>query len=501
MSTVSVQLQPLGRTLQLAPGTPLREALFPHGVEFPCGGRGRCRNCRIRVTQGHLEETPRDRELLSEEQRAAGWRLACHAAPTSDVTLAVEQWEATILGDDSAVAFVPRAGLGVAIDLGTTTLVAQLLDLSNGCVLAVRTALNPQARYGGDLMSRVEHAVAGGDQAGLVHAVRRRLGRMVDELVAAAHASADDVCDVVLVGNTVMHHLFCDLDLTPLSAYPFETHDDGPQSLEAGTLGWSCAGARVRFVGCLGGFVGSDVLAGALALRMHESEDVLALVDLGTNGEIVVGNREGLLCASTAAGPAFEGARISCGMRAATGAISEVRLEGQGFACSVLGEGEPRGICGSGLVDAVAAGLDGGHILPSGRLVGGAETLPLAGDVSLSQTDIRELQLAKGAIAAGLTILLEQRGAEATNCAIHIAGAFGNYINLGSARRIGLLEYPPERVIAAGNTALRGAKMLLGAADTAAEEAALRERAEHVSLSTHPRFQDIYVEQMLFPEA
>ena len=217
----------------------------------------------------------------------------------------------------------------------------------------------------------------------------------------------------------------------------------------------------VRFLPCLGSFVGSDILAGLLATSLHEHDDLAALIDLGTNGEIVVGNRQRLLCASTAAGPAFEGARISMGMRAATGAISEVHAQDGKLHCHVLGNGAPRGVCGSGLVDAAAAGLDLGWISPKGRLANG-ESLTLAPPVALTQWDVRELQLAKGAIAAGLRILLEQWGAQAIELAqVYVAGAFGNYINYASARRIGLLDFPAEKIQPAGNTALLGAKLAL----------------------------------------
>ena len=185
------------------------------------------------------------------------------------------------------------------------------------------------------------------------------------------------------------------------------------------------------------------------------------MLDLGTNGEIVLGDRTRILCTSTAAGPAFEGARISMGMRAATGAISEVHVEGGELHCHVIGGGAPRGICGSGLVDAAAAGLQLGWLAPSGRLAQG-DSVTLAEPVSLTQKDIRELQLAKGAIAAGLRILLEQWGATESDLAqVYLAGAFGNYMNLSSAERIGLLHVPEERVVPAGNTALRGAKLAL----------------------------------------
>lgn len=263
----------------------------------------------------------------------------------------------------------------------------------------------------------------------------------------------------------------------------------------AAELGWSVPGdPPVRFLPCLGGFVGSDILAGILATRLHQSERLAGLVDLGTNGEIVIGNRERLLCASTAAGPAFEGGRIGMGMRAATGAITEVTVKDGRLECRVLGHVAPRGICGSGLVDAVAAGLDLGLIRPSGRLAQG-KTLALAGPVALAQADIRELQLAKAATAAGIQILLERWGAAPADLhRIYLAGAFGNYLNRASARRIGLLDFPPEAVDPAGNTALAGAKIALFG-----EGFGLPAKVEHVPLGSDPAFQEKYVEAITFP--
>jgi len=247
--------------------------------------------------------------------------------------------------------------------------------------------------------------------------------------------------------------------------------------------------------------VGGDILAGILATRLEESDALVGLVDLGTNGEIVIGNRERLLCASTAAGPAFEGARISMGMRAATGAISVVTVERGAFNCHVLGSVPPRGICGSGLVDAVAAGLDLGLIQPSGRLSAGNGTLLLCPPVALTQNDIRELQLAKGAIAAGIRLLLARWGAAPKDLTrLYLAGAFGNYISRASARRIGLLRFPLEMVKPAGNTALLGAKLaLFNQTEDQFAYAPLRAKAEHVSLNTDPHFQDVFVEEMTFP--
>ena len=278
----------------------------------------------------------------------------------------------------------------MAVDLGTTTLVAQLLDLRTGHVLAVRTALNAQAQHGADIMSRVDYAVAGGEQSRLTQVIRAQIGALIGHLLRAFGRCGEELRNVVVVGNTVMHHLFCGISVEPLAHHPFEPSQDGLQSFRAEELGWRFGRPAVRFLPCLGGFVGSDILAGILATPLHHSEGLIGLVDLGTNGEIVIGNRERMLCASTAAGPAFEGARISMGMRAATGAISEVTVREGQLHCHVLGQGTPRGLCGSGLVDAVAAGLDLGWINPAGKLANGKPLL-LCAPVELTQGDVREL--------------------------------------------------------------------------------------------------------------
>jgi uncharacterized 2Fe-2S/4Fe-4S cluster protein (DUF4445 family) len=497
---VRLELLPLGRILELAPGTPLRGVLFEQGVEFPCGGRGRCKGCRVRVLRGTLPVTLADTQRLSDAELAAGWRLACSARADTDLSLELAQWEAAILTDDSTFAFAPRKGFGVAIDVGTTTLVAQLLDLSSANVLAVRSSLNPQAEYGADIMSRIEFSVSDRG-ATLTKLIRRQVGGMVSDLLGSAGVDPADLREILLAGNTAMHHLFCGLDAAPLAHYPFEPKEDGVQTLAPELLGWDLpASVKVRFLPCLGGFVGSDILAGILATGLQESDGPAALVDLGTNGEMVVGRRGRLLCASTAAGPAFEGARISCGMRAATGAISAVRLEDGVCRCEVIGGGPARGICGSGLVDAVAAGLELNQVQPSGRLTS-AQYLLLTSGVSLTQADIRELQLAKGAIAAGLRILLKHLGLSPEEVVkVHLAGAFGNYISRASARRIGLLPFPLEKVVPAGNTALLGAKLaLFGQGDPDRAFVDLRAQVRHVSLHEDPDFQDIFGEEMVFP--
>ena len=458
----------------------------------------------MHVLEGSASINDAQRERLSPEELAQGWRLACQCALEDDLVIELRQWDAAILVDETPFAFHPRPGLGVAVDLGTTTLVAQLLDLNTGHVLAVRTALNSQARFGADVMSRVDFAVAKGGGPQLRNLIRQQIGSLIDQLVFSARVASDDIVDVVVVGNTVMHHLFCGLDIEPLSRYPFESDQLGLKTFTAGDLGWHLSSqARIRFLPCLGSFVGSDLLAGILATNLNERDEVNALVDLGTNGEIIVGNRHRILCASTAAGPAFEGARISMGMRAATGAISEVAVQDHHIHCRVLGNVPPQGLCGSGLVDAVAAGLDLGRIQSSGRFTNGSTEWELAAPVVLTQKDIRELQLAKGAIAAGIRMLLDRMGSSPGDLRkLYLAGAFGNYISRASAERIGLIKVPSEKVEAAGNTALLGAKLALFLSE--GEDgtfARIRQITEHVALNGDESFQDTFVEEMGFPGA
>jgi len=500
--TYRIVLRPVQVELTAPAGSLLRDLLFAQGVEFPCGGQGRCRGCRVRVLEGRASVNDAQRERLSAEELANGWRLACQCALEDDLVIELRQWDAAILVDETPFAFEPRPGLGVAVDLGTTTLVAQLLDLTTGRVLAVRTALNSQARFGADVMSRVQFALTQGGAQQLRGLIRRQIGSMIEQLVFSAQVAEGEIADVIVVGNTVMHHLFCGLDVEPLSRYPFESGQLGLQTFCGQDLGWKLSGgARVRFLPCLGGFVGSDILAGILATNLLEREGLNGLVDLGTNGEIVIGNRQCLLCASTAAGPAFEGARISMGMRASTGAISEVRVEGHAIHCRVLGNVLPQGLCGSGLVDAVAAGLELGRIEPSGRFSDGAGAWELAAPVVLTQNDIRELQLAKGAIAAGIRLLQERFGASSGDLKkLYLAGAFGNYINRASAQRIGLISFPAETVEAAGNTALMGAKVaLFRPKGEDGSFARLRRQTEHVALNADRGFQEAFVEEMAFP--
>jgi uncharacterized 2Fe-2S/4Fe-4S cluster protein (DUF4445 family) len=465
----------------------LADRLFELGVEFPCGGETACGGCKIRVLSGHVPITATMRQALSEAELAQGWRLACCAEAREAVVVEVDQWSLPVLTDEQSTPLEPRPGFGAVIDLGTTTLAAQVVDLATGEVLAVETALNPQARHGADVMSRIQHELRHPGQ--LTAIIRRTLGPMLARL-----AGSRALEEVLIAGNTAMHHLFCGLSVTPLAAVPFLSPELAERHFRARELGWAAEiRSTVQFLPCLGGFVGSDLLAGIVATRLHEQSATHALFDIGTNGEIVLGSRNGIVCASTAAGPAFEGGRISAGMTARAGAIDAVRVHDGAYECHVLGGQAARGICGSGLVDAAACALELGQILPSGRLANGVKTLCLTENVSLTQGDIRELQLAKGAMAAGLKLLTVT-----PPIAIWLAGAFGSYIKEAAARAIGLLpqDVPIQPV---GNSALRGARMLLL---TPTHRDALLARlcalTRHVELAADPAFQDTFADSMAF---
>jgi len=489
-ATVSIRLEPWATEFDIPAGAPLQPALAAQGVEFPCGGSGICGGCRIRLLAGSLPITADDVSFFSREELASGWRLACRAHAATSLLLECGQSEMTILADGAPIQPGSRTGLGIAIDLGTTTIAAQLIDLSTGEILAVRTALNQQVRFGSDVMTRIGAALAGAD---LTKVIREQLASLLPDL---AHDRLRSVNEVVLVGNTVMHHLFCGVSVEPLSHAPFQPATIAEQHFIPAALGWPLpAHCTIRFVPCIGGFVGSDILAGIVATGVGTSDELTALVDLGTNGEIAVGNRDGIVCASTAAGPAFEAGSVRMGMRAAAGAVAHVSNSPVGLQASIIGDVAPRGICGSGLVDAAAAGLASAAILPSGRLSTPNRTLPVAGPVVLFQSDIRELQLAKAAIASGLNLLLGHLGKSPDDLArLHLAGAFGNYLHVESAIAIGLFSIPAGRIHPAGNTALRGARRMLVSGGPPHLPP-----VHHLSLASLPRFQDQFESSIAFP--
>jgi uncharacterized 2Fe-2S/4Fe-4S cluster protein (DUF4445 family) len=489
----TIHLHPLGKELIVNDKTPLIDVLHEYGIEFPCGGKGTCGKCQVRLLDGTIDVDEDQRGKLERFHLPADRRLACMSNCTSSITLQVEQYEHIILADETDFDFSPEDGVGIAVDLGTTTLVTQLIDLTTGKVLAVETMLNPQVKFGADLISRIQ-AGLDGHSTEMTLLIRKSIGRMIRLMLKSCQQLPGKV---VLVGNTVMQRIFCGKDITPLSCYPFQVDDLGLSVLTPAEIGWDfLSGAIIQFYPSIGSFVGSDILAGIAATGLHRNPQFTALIDLGTNGEIVVGNRDKIICTSTAAGAAFEGSNLSMGMRAVTGAISSIQLVNNKMVPSVIGKTSPKGICGSALIDAIAILLQQKLIGIFGEIHSREESIPIVGPIRITQKDVYEFLLAKAAIASGITILSRNLGIEPSDIhEFYIAGGFGNYIRLEHLLATGMVETSEEKIHKMGNTALIGAKMFLfGNGELASE---ILGKASHVNLEGFPEFQDIYISKMV----
>jgi uncharacterized 2Fe-2S/4Fe-4S cluster protein (DUF4445 family) len=426
-------------------------------------------------------------------------------------------------GDTTAMAF------GLAIDVGTTSVVTTLLELASGEVMASVSSLNPQATFGGDLMSRI--AFAQWNAANLRKLQSRIVGllnQQIDELLQRTGVLPQWVYKVTVVGNTCMHHILLGIDPTYVGLSPYTAVVRDPLVLPARALHLKInPEARVCLLPLVAGFVGADAVGAALATRLDTGERIRAVVDIGTNGEVVMGTRDRLLACSAPAGPALEGAQVRCGMRGAVGAIDRVSLEDGDLRFHVIGDAAPQGVCGSGLIDAVAAALDAGLLDWTGLLqVEHRDRLPPAlgarlvqrgeerlmvlvprggaadgGEIVLTQEDVRQIQLAKGAIASGIRMLQHVLGiGDEELSELLLAGGFGNYLSIPSAVRIGLIPDLGEgRIRYVGNAAALGAQLALVSEPERARAERLARSIEHVALATHPDFQDLFVEAMNFP--
>jgi uncharacterized 2Fe-2S/4Fe-4S cluster protein (DUF4445 family) len=420
---------------------------------------------------------------------------------------------------------------GIAFDLGTTTVVATLLDLSTGMPVAVQSMLNPQQPFGADVITRISaimmDARALERLTGLAHEALDELAQAVcDE----GGVSPAEVYEVALAGNATMTHIALGIDPEPLGVAPFIMSTKLFPEILASEVGVKVhARARAVVFPAFGAYVGGDIVSGLLASGMDRDSRMRLFLDIGTNCELVLGNSDRLLATAAPAGPAFEGAAIRCGMRAAPGAIEVVKMNPDELELGVIGDVEPKGLCGSGLVDAVAELVQLRLLDGSGRFVPDEEAAALApgigarltqlgkervfvlhwlgepGDVGrsiyLSQRDVRELQFAKAAIATGWHILLEEAGLKAEDIQqVLLAGSFGSYLSPASAIRLGLVpKLPVLRVVSAGNVAGEGAKMALLSLRERAGAMALLEEVEYVELSDRSDFNDRFVDQLAFP--
>ena len=446
----------------------------------------------------------------------AGVTVTTFAAAGGERVLAVER------GDTAGMKF------GLAVDIGTTSVVSTLIELESGEQLGSVSSLNPQAVFGGDLMSRIAFAQFHPGNLRKLHTrIVGLLNQHIEEICRQSGVLAKWIYKVVVVGNTCMHHLLLGIDPSYVGLAPYAPVMRHPLVLPARELFLKVAPeARVCLLPLVAGFVGADAVAVALATRIYESAEIRIAVDIGTNGEVLLGSRDRLWACSAPAGPALEGAQIRHGMRGALGAIDRVAVDDD-IHVHTIGEADPLGICGSGLIDLLAGLLDTGVIDWTGLIrVEAREALPpklrervvMRGEerqvivlrpgeagarqeVVLTQDDVRQVQLAKGAIASGIAMLQHVASvSDETVAELMLAGGFGNYVSISSALRIGLIPpLPKEKIRYVGNAASLGAQLCLVSETERQRAESVAARIEHVSLAAHPDFERIFVDAMNFP--
>ncbi|MFH1824166.1 MAG: ASKHA domain-containing protein [Candidatus Firestonebacteria bacterium] len=418
---------------------------------------------------------------------------------------------------------------GMAFDIGTTTVVGTLVELNTGLIKGVSADMNPQVVYGDDVISRLDFCIQNKNGLkNLNNKIIHIINKIITEACEEADIMPDKIYDVVFAGNTTMEHLLLKVEPSSLAVYPF-TPKLGqsiirikPKQLNININ----PEGLVNVFPIIGGWVGGDTVGVILATDLHKSKDIKLAIDIGTNGEVVLGNSKKLLCASCAAGPAFEGAHIKHGMRASNGAIERIDIINGQISYKTIGDTLPRGFCGSGLIDAMASLVENNIVDVTGRIKSpdelkdilpqelrsrirvhenGNEFVFVEDDdkkITLNQKDIREIQLAKGAMLAGITILMKELGIGANEIKeVLIAGAFGNYIRAEKALAIGLIpQISLEKIIFCGNAAEEGARKALVSVDSRKEAEEIAKNVKYVDLSSSPCFQDIFADSMMFPK-
>lgn len=587
MEQFRITFLPHNKSILVPKNTTILDAEIQAGLQpdAPCGGQGRCGKCLVHIQSGPITgiqkacTTRITGDMIVDTNPASGHKILTSGAsreipvyphltvvsfhlPEIHLGEKVSNWERllhaigceneTISPDLELISglqsFYQESSDGYAIlgegkilglshqkpacylaafDVGTTTIVGYLLDAETGQELAASSLLNPQSQYGADVILRSNYALEHSVEP-LCQAVRQAISQILDDLCLKSNIHKEDIWQLSLVGNTCMSHLFLGISPESLVRAPYHPAVSQPLILDAASLSLPIHPKGQIFVlPNIAGFVGADTVGCMVSAEYNQREELTLLIDIGTNGEMVLGNRDKRICCSTAAGPAFEGAKITCGMRGAQGAIDHVRFLDDKLEYSVIGGGTPKGICGSGLMDLVACLLEQGFVESSGRMIPPEKlTNPIAiankdrlekvnggwcfvlyreNDtpiVYFSQKDIREVQLAKAAMSAGIKLLTEHLGLTISQIQqVLIAGAFGSYMKPESACRIGLI--PQElsgKITAIGNAAGEGAKATILNRQLWETAGKLASQTEFLELATSPNFQDCFVDELEFPE-
>jgi uncharacterized 2Fe-2S/4Fe-4S cluster protein (DUF4445 family) len=548
-ASVEVRFLPGPFIANVEPGSTLlaaaRKARAP--LEAPCDGAGICGKCLVRLDHEALIALEVGVEVGGGNGQGA-LVLACDARVRADVAATIPDRGdtnlaivdhglatarslaphiavvrasdgCTVWAGQELIASLPSAvaNLGIAVDIGTTTLVVALVDLDSGSQLAVASALNPQTAYGHDVLSRIHFAAERDGLPTMQRALVDGLNVLIRQVCQRAAVDAGHIHEAVLGGNTCMLHIAAAVNPAPLGRAPYRPALTGGSHLRAAELGLGIAAHGLVYLPpVVSGFVGADITAGILAADLHRSQQTVLLLDIGTNGEMVLAHAGELWATSTAAGPAFEGVNIECGMRAAPGAVDAVIANDGGWTLHTIGEAQAIGICGSGLVDLVSCLVKNGAIGKNGRFeakaappVGnwdeseGRCVLRLAGDVILTQKDVRQVQLAKAAIRAGLDALLAEAKVRRQDVErVLVAGSFGYHLRPDSLAGSGLLPASlAAKVEAVGNTCKAGAITLLTNDGTRRELKAAAGRVRSIELANDCAFGRRFVEQMAFRDA
>ncbi|KPL13418.1 MAG: hypothetical protein AMS26_14475 [Bacteroides sp. SM23_62] len=480
------------------PGANLLDVLTRNGIEIyaPCGGNGTCGKCRIRT-------------------RNQGIVLACQHTITGDEEIILPSaLEASILEFQHNHTFkypvnpgectqLSESPYGVAIDIGTTTIVLYFFDFSRESLVYISSILNPQQKYGADVISRINHCIQDAGGLATLHSeLIRAINHQIRRFLSEHGLEEKDIVKVTFTGNTTMLHFLLKEDARSIAFAPYQPGFTQEQHRTGAELELASHNhAFIKVLPSISGYVGADIVAGLAALKPEDQIKTYLFIDLGTNGELALVTPDRHLCCATAAGPAFEAANISCGMAAVKGAISGYTEKGY----QTIADVPPLGLCGSGLMDVISVLLDAGSISPTGELEQDFVIAPAADSgsgeaIRLTPADVRELQLAKAAVAAGISILLKSAGIDAASVdAVYLAGGFGNYIKKESAIRTGLLDQSFfEKIFPIGNASGTGALVALKSADFDSRVNSVLEQMQYIELSSDPDFITEYAMNMSF---
>jgi len=496
MKHFKIRFEPAGSEVYIHAGATILEAASQAGIVLNtvCGGKGICGKCKVILQPSGsqvqaCQHTIQSNLTVTVPATSSFYRQKILAAGI-DIQ---QKFKAGITAETRTAA---EAGFGVAVDIGTTTVVARLVDMSSGRTLATEAAPNPQSRYGDDVISRISYAQTEDKYQQLHASIIKCVNRLIEKLCQNTSIKPEQIFHTCIVGNTTMNHLFLRFPVTGLGQAPYNAYNLKARDVSAQELGLNInSEANVHSAANIAGFVGSDITAAALASGIDSENEMTLLADIGTNGEIVLGSKEKLYAASCAAGPAFEGGRISCGSRAVEGAIEAVVFDDRlDIDFDVIGG--TTSLRQSVFAELLSRIIEFEH-QPAFVLVDDKQNRR---KVILTQADIRQTQLAKSAVRTGIKLLQQKLSIRDDDIEkLLLAGAFGNYIRPDSAVRIGLLpDVGTERIHFIGNAAASGAQLMLLSTNARKQAAELAEKIEYVEIATEPNFTEIFAEQMAF---